>query len=508
MVLHGSPLTWFGQQPHSQQLLLLGTAAFLCGLLLAGLIFRFFFLARYRAVSERMSVVAELEKKGLSERLAAAELQRTSLQQQCERLVTEKGGLDKENRQLFEELSAARAQLDHLEELRRERVQQKDLIRQLQERDAEQRSVNAGLRTRLEEERLHSQEKMKLLQEAREQLRLQFSQIAREILEENSAHFSNQSREKLDGLLAPFQEQIVSFRKRVDDIHLDETRDRAALQREILSLRQLNQQINEEAVNLTRALKGDRRLQGSWGELVLERVLEQSALRKGIEYESQSVFRDRKNRLQRPDVVIHLPEGRDVIVDSKVSLSAWERYVNCESDKEKTPFLRAHVRAVREHVKLLGEKDYGGLPNIRSLDFVLMFMPVEAAFVAAFQADELLFEEAVARKIMLVSPTTLLTTLKTIESIWRYEQQSRNTREIAERAAALYDKFCSFAEDMERMGKQLHTLQTSYESALGRLSQGRGNLISQVDRFPRLGVKVKKRIPQALMEMADLQELS
>ncbi|MBU1231791.1 MAG: DNA recombination protein RmuC, partial [Proteobacteria bacterium] len=291
-------------------------------------------------------------------------------------------------------------------------------------------------------------------------------------------------------------------------IHLSETKDRAALQQEIESLRTLNQQINKEAINLTRALKGDRRVQGSWGELVLERVLEQSALRKGIEFETQIVLRDRENRLQRPDVIIHLPEGRDIIVDSKVSLSAWERYVNCDDEIKKAEFLRSHVGAVREHVKLLGEKDYGSLNGVRTLDFVLMFMPVEAAFVSAFQADDRLFGEAVAKKIILVSPTTLLATLKTIESIWRYEQQSRNTREIADRAAALYDKFCSFAEDMERMGKQMHALQSSYDTAMVRLTQGRGNLLSQVERFPRLGIKVKKTIPESILDQADLHDFS
>lgn len=453
-----------------------------------------------------MTVVADLEKKALEERIAAGVLVHDALRQQCDQLAAEKAALVEESRHTFEELSSAQGRLEQMNHLRKEGDGQRRQIRELQERDADQRSANARLQTRIEQEKLRSVEKLELLEQARDQLRLQFAELAQSILEEKSGHFSSQSKEQLGNLLAPFHKQLSSFQKKVDDIHLSDTRDRAALQREIESLRTLNQQINEEAINLTKALKGDRRVQGSWGELVLERVLEQSALRKGIEYETQSVLRDRKNRLQRPDVIVHLPEGRDVIVDSKVSLSAWERYVNCDDDKKKAAFLRSHVGAVREHIKLLGEKDYGSLNGVRSLDFVLMFMPVEAAFVSAFQTDDRLFGEAVAKKIILVSPTTLLTTLRTIESIWRYEQQSRNTREIAERAAALYDKFCSFAEDMERMGKQLHTLQTSYDSAMLRLTQGRGNLVSQVDRFPRLGVKVKKTIPGSIVEQADLQD--
>ncbi|MBU0960203.1 MAG: DNA recombination protein RmuC [Proteobacteria bacterium] len=463
---------------------------------------------RINSALERLVAIGDLEKKGLEERITAGVLLRGDLRQQYEQLAAEKAILVEENRTLFKELSSAQGRLEQMSHLRNEGEEQRKQIRELQELDAEQRSANARLQTRIEQEKLRSEEQLTLLGQAREQLRLQFAELAQNILEEKSLHFSRHSQEKVGNLLAPLHEQLSSFQKKVDTIHLSETKDRAALQQEIESLRTLNQQINKEAINLTRALKGDRRVQGSWGELVLERVLEQSALRKGIEFETQIVLRDRENRLQRPDVIIHLPEGRDIIVDSKVSLSAWERYVNCDDEIKKAEFLRSHVGAVREHVKLLGEKDYGSLNGVRTLDFVLMFMPVEAAFVSAFQADDRLFGEAVAKKIILVSPTTLLATLKTIESIWRYEQQSRNTREIADRAAALYDKFCSFAEDMERMGKQMHALQSSYDTAMVRLTQGRGNLLSQVERFPRLGIKVKKTIPESILDQADLHDFS
>ncbi len=500
--------SWFNYQSYSAQLLFTGLSAFVCAVIFAGFLLWLWFRMRTNSTLERQAVMAALEKKGLEERITAGVLVRDNLGQQCDQLAAEKVTLVEENRSLYRELSSAQGRLEQMSQLRNEGEEQRKQIRELQERDAEQRSVNARLQTRIEQEKLRSEEQLTLLGQAREQLRLQFAELAQNILEEKSVHFSRHSQEKVGNLLAPLHEQLSSFQKKVDTIHLSESKDRAALQREIESLRTLNQQINKEAINLTRALKGDTRVQGSWGELVLERVLEQSALRKGIEYETQSVLRDRENRLQRPDVIIHLPEGRDVIVDSKVSLSAWERYVNCDDEIKKTAFLSSHVRAVREHVKLLGEKDYGSLNGVRTLDFVLMFMPVEAAFVGAFQADDRLFGESVAKKIILVSPTTLLATLRTIESIWRYEQQSRNTREIAERAAALYDKFCSFAEDMERMGKQMHALQTSYDSAMLRLTRGRGNLVSQVDRFPQLGVKVKKTIPASIADQTDFQNLS
>ncbi len=500
--------SWFNLQEPFAQFLYLGLWAFACGVILAAVFLLLFCRMRQKGILERLAAIGDLEKKALGDRIAAGVLASEELRRQNRGLAVEKASLAEEGRRLFEELSSAQGRLEQMDHLRKEGEEQRKQIRDLQERDAEQRSVNARLQARLEQEKLHSEEKLELLEQAREQLRLQFTELAQNILEEKSSLFSSQSQEKLGHLLAPLHKQLSTFQKKVDDIHLSDIRDRSALHHEIESLRTLNQQINEEAVNLTRALKGDRRIQGSWGELVLERVLEQSALRKGIEYETQSVLRDSKNRLQRPDVIVHLPEGRDVIIDSKVSLSAWEQYVNCDEAKKKDAFLRSHVGAIRDHVRLLGDKDYGSLNGVRSLDFVLMFMPVEAAFAAAFQTDERLFGEAVAKKIVLVSPTTLLTTLRTIESIWRYEQQSRNTREIAERAAALYDKFCSFAEDMERMGKQLHTVQGSYDSAMLRLTQGRGNLVSQVERFPRLGVKVKKMVPDAILEQADLQNYS
>ncbi len=465
-------VTWFVRQSHPTQLFAVSGWSFLCGLILASIVFWIFFQKQKNSALERLSVIAGFEKRAFEERIAASVLVCETIRQQNDKVNQEK-------------------------------KLQVETISDLQEQLSLQRSESAILQTRIEQEQLHSKEKLDLLEDAREQLRLQFAELASSILEEKSAHFSKESQEKLSTLLVPFHDQLASFRQKVDAIHHAETRDRAALQREIASLRNLNQQMSVEAINLTRALKGDKQVQGTWGELVLERVLEQSALRKGVEYKTQTVFRDKKNRLQRPDVIVHLPEGRDIVIDSKVSLISWEKYVNCDDEKKQADFLASHVKAIKEHVRLLADKDYTSLTEIRSLDFVLMFMPVEAAFLAAFQADDTLFTVAVTRKIILVSPTTLLTTLRTIESIWRYEKQSRNAREIAERAAALYDKFCSFAEDMERMGKQIHTLQNSYDSAMTRLSRGRGNLISKVEHFPQMGVKVNKTIPQSILDQAD-----
>jgi DNA recombination protein RmuC len=374
----------------------------------------------------------------------------------------------------------------------------------LQTAIADLRVEAAKSETQLLQERRHGAEKLALLEQARDELRLQFQALAQQIFDEKSAIFDTQNAERLSAVLQPFQEQIHSFRKRIDDIYISDTKERISLKEEILHLRDLNRQINQEAINLTRALKGDRKLQGNWGELVLERVLEQSGLRKGHEYETQGGFRDQENQLLKPDVIIHLPDGKDIIVDSKVSLSAWEQYINCDEDDRRQMFLSRHVQAVREHIIGLGRKDYSGLKGIRSLDFVLMFMPIEAAFMAAFQHDELLFSEAFTHKIIVVTPTTLLASLRTIENIWRFEHQSRNSQEIADQAGALYNKLCSFVEDMERIGKQLATCTVTFDAAMNKLTHGRGNIIALAHKLPELGVKVKKTLPKSVTEASEL----
>lgn len=366
-----------------------------------------------------------------------------------------------------------------------------------------QKIQSAKLATLIKTERKNAAEKLVLLEEARDELRLQFQSLAQDIFEEKSKTFSHQNREKLSAILHPFQNQLESFRKRIDTLHLDETRERVSLKSEIHHLRELNQRINDEASNLTRALKGDQKLQGNWGELVLERVLEHSGLRKGSEYDTQGGFRNSENQLLKPDVILHLPEGKDIIIDSKVSLVAWERYISCDQEEERSIHLKAHVKAIREHIKSLTQKDYTSLNNVHSLDFVLMFMPIESAYAEAFQSDEQLFTEAMSKKIIVVTPTTLLATLRTIENIWRYEHQNRNAKEIADRAGAMYDKLCSFVEDMERIGKQLSTCNQTYEAAMTKLSQGRGNLLSQANKFTELGVKVKKSLPKSLVENSE-----
>ena len=359
------------------------------------------------------------------------------------------------------------------------------------------------LATLLKQERQNSSEKIAVLESAREELSLQFQAVAQQIFDEKSARFSSENKERVTSLLKPFQEQLHTFQKRIDAIQQLDIRERTSLKQEILHLRELNQQINQEAVNLTRALQGDKKTQGNWGEFVLEKVLEKSGLRKGEEYTVQRSFRTKDNRLQKPDVIVHLPENRDIVIDSKVSLIAWEKYINCEDKSKKRHYLNEHINNLRQHIKTLADKEYSDVKGLHSLDFVLLFIPIESSYITACQNDEKLFGDAYGQRIIIVTPTTLLATLQTVESLWRHEQQSRNAKEIADRASTIYDKLCGFLEDLEKVGKQLATCTSTYDSALNKLTHGRGNLISQASKLAELGVKAKKKLPENIKNLSD-----
>jgi len=374
----------------------------------------------------------------------------------------------------------------------------------LQEQLTRANILTAQLQARLEEQQKHGAEKLKLLQDAEIQLKLQFENLANQIFEAKTKQFKEQNNSSLNEIVSPLKEQLGDFKKRIEHVYEHETRDRVTLREEISQLRQDTQKMNQEALNLTRALKGDNKTQGNWGEMILEKVLEESGLRKGIEYDPQGAFRNDDNSLFKPDVIIRLPGDKDVVVDSKVSLVAYERYCSTEDDDERIKALKEHTLAVRQHIKGLSEKDYSSLKGLRSLDFVLLFMPIEAAFMAAFQADEKVFADAFEHKIIVVTPTTLLATLRTIENIWRYERRNENARIIAEKAGSLYDKIRGFVEDLDKLGNQLSTVNKTYTGVMGKLTQGQGNLIRQANSFVELGVKVKKAIPKNISEQAQL----
>lgn len=364
----------------------------------------------------------------------------------------------------------------------------------------------AKISTELENERRHHTEKIQLLNEAKDELSLQFKDIAQDIFEEKSQQFGSQSQDRISNLLAPLNKEITDFRNNINQVHLNQSKEQASLKQEIHDLRRLNLQMGEEAANLTKALRSDKKLQGDWGELILERALEMSGLRKGIEFETQASYRNHDKDLFRPDAIIHLPESKDIIVDSKVSLNNWQRAVSAESPKEEEEFIKLLTLDMKNHIKGLSSKNYSELEGINSLDFVLLFMPIETAFSAVITYDQDIIAYALKSKIVIATPTTLLATLKTIDNIWRSYQQEQNSKLIAQRASLMYDKFRLFVEDMEKIGKQLDNCQKSYGGAINKLSQGRGNLISQSENLKNLGVQIKKELPVGISQNAQIKD--
>lgn len=338
-------------------------------------------------------------------------------------------------------------------------------------------------------------DQIRLLERSSDEMRLQFKALSQEIFDEKTQILTRQNSETLGHLLKPYQDQLQSFRDRIETVFLEESRDHSSLKQELLNLRKVNDRMNEEALRLSRAISGDNKQQGTWGEMVLERLLEQSGLRAGHEYETQTGHRDADNRLYKPDVIIHLPDDKDIVIDSKVSLSGWTNFVNAEDPTERDRAMTGHIRSLRSHLKSLNQKDYSSLKGLRTLDFVLMFIPIEEAVSAAMQAEEKLMEEMYSQKVIIVTPTTLLATLRMIEYFWQHERQNRHAVEIASRASALYNKLHGFVTDMEKLGLQLDTCRDTYDKAINKLSQGRGNLLSQAAKFPELGVKVKDELP-------------
>ncbi len=419
-------------------------------------------------------------------------------QQRAEQLADE--------RDIYGELSAAKQQLAQNAHWREECELLNNELRSLREINT---SLEADLRevtTRLEATQHHAEDKIRQMINSEQRLSEQFENLANRIFEHSNRRVDEQNRQSLNSLLTPLREQLDGFRRQVQDSFGQEAKERHTLAHEIRNLQQLNEQMTREAVNLTRALKGDNKTQGNWGEVVLTRVLEASGLREGYEYETQvSIETDTRARMQ-PDVIVRLPQGKDVVVDAKMTLVAYERYFNAEDDYTRELALQEHIAAVRNHIRLLGRKDYQQLPGLRSLDYVLMFIPVEPAFLLALDRQPELINEALKNNIMLVSPTTLLVALRTIANLWRYEHQSRNAQQIAERASRLYDKMRLFIDDMSAIGQSLDKAQDNYRQAMKKLSSGRGNLLAQTEAFRHLGVEVKREINPDLVEQATAQD--
>ena len=363
----------------------------------------------------------------------------------------------------------------------------------------------AELRVRLESRSEAMAQREELLRANSEALREQFGLLAREVFDSQSKTMAELGEAQLHQVLTPFKEQVLDFKRRVDEIHHVETRERATLLNEVKTLQAASAAVNTEAANLTRALKGDKRTQGQWGEMILERLLQSSGLVEGREYHTQFSITEVDGQIKRPDVVLHLPDHKDVVLDAKVSLTAFERMSHAQDSRARDVALKQHVQSLRAHVKELAQRNYDQLEGIRSLDLVLMFVPVEGALSAALELDKELYEDAMRKRVMLVSTSTLMLSLRVIHNLWRNDKQNRNAREIADRAGAIYDKVRLLAEDVEQMGRAVTTLDKLVVSARGRLVDGRGNLVKQIEQVQALGARVKTAVPADLAEEAGVQ---
>jgi len=400
-------------------------------------------------------------------------------------LKIENGRIEERARHLQVDLQSANERLD----------MERGKLMQLTHELSSVRTINDNLSDKLNEQKQE-------VEQLQEKFKTEFKNIANELLEDKSKRFTEQNQLKLGEILKPLNERIKSFEERVENTHKESLERNAGLVQQILGLKDLNQQMSTEARNLTRALKGDNKAQGNWGEVILERVLEKSGLMRDREYVVQESVTTEDGRRLQPDVVIKLPENKNLVVDSKVSLIDYERFSSCETDEERVLYLKSHIRSIRAHIKGLSEKNYHQLYGAGSPDFVLLFVPIEPAFTLAVQHDPDLFNEAFEKNIVIVSTSTLLATLRTITSIWRQENQTKNAMEIARQAGAMYDKFEGFVQDLIKVGKQIDLAKDGYGEAMKKLYEGRGNLVNSAQKLKDLGAKASKNLPQGLIDRA------
>ncbi|WP_072965417.1 DNA recombination protein RmuC [Vibrio parahaemolyticus] len=429
-------------------------------------------------------------------------------QQELDELDNERDKAAFEVRQSHGKLMAAMEKLRYFEAVKQERQQYFDELGQMREQKSRLETQLREQQARHEQMNQANAEKLQILEQAEVRLKQQFEHLANQLFEEKTAKVDLQNRQSLEGLLSPLKEQLKGFKKQVNDSFSQEAKERHTLVHELKNLQRLNEQMTREAVNLTQALKGDNKQQGNWGEVVLARVLAESGLREGHEYETQVNLQSEAGKRYQPDVIVHLPQNKQVVVDSKMALVAYERYFNAETDAERDRALSAHLTALRAHIKGLSMKDYHKLKGIQSLDYVLMFIPVEPAFQVAIQADPSLIKDAMEQNIILVSPTTLLVALRTIDNLWRNERQNENAKLIAQRATKLYDKLRLFIDDMEGLGGALDRANQTYQGAMNKLATGRGNVIRQAESFRQLGVEIKRPISSDLAQLAQSDAFS
>ncbi len=464
------------------------TQSFMISLLLISIVFLLGWILSHRK-QKRLHEALELEcsefrltNQGLEAELVDQKMARATLDERIEQL----------DKQLAEYNLRLNQKENTIAEMNHDAIAQLSRIKELE--------------TTLDRDHQAAEEKLALLDDAKQKLGNEFKLLANQIFEEKGKAFSEQNRSSLDEILKPMREQMGDFRKRVDEVHLNDAKDRASLKEHLSHLEKLNRQMSEDALNLTQALKGESKAQGNWGEMILERLLEASGLREGHEFAREQSFTDEEGKRLRPDVVIYMPGDKQVIIDSKVSLTDYERAVSATDENERDTALRAHVRSLKYHIQELSGKRYEHLPNVHSPDYVLMFMPIEGAYLMAIEADQSIFESAFEQRVAVVTPSTLYATLKLIEQLWRHEKQSDNVIKLIDRASKLHDKMVDFVSAFEEIGQRLDQAQAAYGTAHNRIKSGHGNVISQISTLGKLAGKTKKELPNPLVEAAALQD--
>ncbi|MEE3158208.1 MAG: DNA recombination protein RmuC, partial [Pseudomonadota bacterium] len=418
---------------------------------------------------------------------------------------------EQQAQQQYWQLQAERAQTlgteqgRQLDELRSERQRLQGRLDAVQHEYEELKVRHSTLESSLEQRQQHFAEQQQLLKDSRDQLKMEFEQLAGKIFESKGQAFSQTSQESLNALLKPFREQIEQFRAKVEDIHHKDTQQQATLSAELNHLKELNRQITQEAHDLSTALRGQKKTQGNWGELILENVLERSGLRAGKDFQREVSINNAEGKRQRPDVLVYLPQDKHLIIDAKVSLNAYTRYINSEDEAERRIALSEHVQSVSDRIRELSDRNYFELPGLNAPEMVFMFIPIESAFVEALKADEGLFQKAIEQNVLVATPTTLLTSLNIVRQLWRFEDQNRHTAELAERAGKIHDKLRTFLASMDGIEGSLEKASQAYRKARDQLVDGRGNLVKQVNEFKELGVSVKAELSEDWTDRAALE---
>lgn len=475
--------------------------AFFVGMLFSASLAFLFYRISYRSLLTfyQSQLTTQAQKHKIS--IDQMQSQQLILKRDTNQLVYKNDNLQASLNHYQTRLAAALEALRYLDGIKEEK---KTLLIELEKVKNEKNALETRLaeyRVQVKTELEAANDKMALLENAKAHLSSQFETLANRVFEHKAHTFESQNKQSLENMLSPLRSQLEGFHKQVNERFGEQAKERHTLIHEIKNLQTLNQYMTQEAVNLTQALKGDNKKQGHWGEMILTRVLEESGLREGYEYQTQVKALNQDGKYFQPDVIVHLPEQRSVIIDAKMTLTAYERYFNSDVLDERATALNQHVAALRGHLKGLGRKDYHQLHGIKSLDYVLMFIPIEPAFQLAVEADAKLIRDALNQNIILVSPTTLLVALRTISNLWRYEQQNQNAKIIADKAARLYDKIRLFVEDMETIGTSLTKATDVYQAALNKLSEGRGNILHQTKSFQNLGVEIKKEINTSALKI-------